>query len=247
MTSKGRREIYDELVNHTKIKNILFEKVLFQKVEDYRHVLKDLKKRKISAWVNCARRQMDSYQSLRKRLENSRYMEIHISGGEWGMACNTIHMLDLIAFLSGDKSIKIDRRDFFPLIAESKRAGYKEVYGIVLGHGKLLKSFSVSCIPDCRIPMKIEITTEKGRFIVREDVKKLFYMDENPQYPDKIESFETPYQSQMTQFVMEDIIKEGRCKLTSFDESARLHLIMIEPLISFFEENGMEKGICPIT
>lgn len=51
----------------------------------------------------------------------------------------------------------------------------------------------------------------------------------------------------MTQFVMEDIIKTGTCKLTSFEESAFLHLMLLDPLINFFEENGMEKGICPIT
>lgn len=247
MTSKGRREMYDELVNHTKIKNILFEKVLFQRVDDYRHVLKDVKKRNINAWVNCARRQMESYWNLRKRLGNSKYMEIHITGGEWGMACNTIHMLDMIEFISGDREIKIDKTDFFPLIKESKRTGYKEVYGIILGSGKVLKNFSILCMPGCRIPMKIEITTENGRFVIREDLRKLFYMDRDVKYQEKVECFEIPYQSQMTQFVMEDIIKAGSCKLTSLDESVRMHLMLVNPLISFFEENGMEKGICPIT
>ena len=247
MSSKGRREMYDELVNHTKINNILFEKVLFQRVDDYRHVLEDLEKRRIKAWVNCSRRQMESYQNLRKRVEGSSYMEIQISGGEWGMACNTIHMLDMITFVSGDKNIKIDRTYFFPFIADSKRAGYKEVYGIISGGGKNIKSFSISCIPDCRIPRKIEITTENGRFNVREDLGKLFYTDADHEYQEKTEDFEIPYQSQMTQFVMEDIIKTGTCKLTSFEESAFLHLMLLDPLINFFEENGMEKGICPIT
>lgn len=247
MTAKGRREMYDELVNHTKVNNILFEKVLFQKIDDYRHVSKDLEKRGINAWVNCTRRQMESYQNLRKRLEGSRYMEIHISGGEWGMACNMIHMLDMIVFLSGDECIELDSVDFLPLIKESKRGGYKEVYGMIAGSGKFLKNFSISCIPDCRLPMKIEIITENGRFVVREDLGKLFYMGEDTQHLEKVEPFMLPYQSQMTQFVMEDIIKRGKCKLTPFDESANLHLKMIDPLISFFEKNGMEKGICPIT
>lgn len=185
MSSKGRREMYDELVNHTKINHILFEKVLFQRVDDYRHVLEDLEKRRIKAWVNCSRRQMESYRNLRERLEGSRYMEIQISGGEWGMACNTIHMLDLITFVSGDQSIKIDRTDFFPFIADSKRKGYKEVYGMVVGSGKFLKNFSISCIPDCRIPMKIEITTENGRFIIREDLEKLFYTDADYEHREK--------------------------------------------------------------
>lgn len=247
MSSKGRREMYDELVEHTKINYILFEKVLFQRVDDYKHVMEDLKQRNINAWVNCGRRQMKSYQNLRKRLEGSQYMEIHISGGEWGMACNAIHMLDMIAFLSGDQQIKIDQTDFLPLIKESKRSGYKEVYGMILGSGEFLKNFSISCIPDCRIPLKIEITTEDGRFIVREDLNKLFYICKDTQYQEEEELFEIPYQSQMTQFVMEDIIKKGTCKLTSIEESAHLHLMMLNPMINFFEKNGMEKGICPIT
>ena len=247
MTSKGRREMYDEMVNHIKVNNILFEKVLFQRTEDYEHVLQDLKKKEIKAWVNCARRQMEFYQNLRERLESFRYMEIHISGGEWGMACNAIHMLDLIAFISGDKSIKINEVNFLPLIKESKRPGYKEVYGMIFGSGDFLKGFSISCIPNCGLPMKIEITTENGRFIVREDLKKLYYMNEESQYQEQNEAFEFPYLSQMTQFIMEDILRKGTCRLTSFDESASLHLMMLKPLMNFFEENGMEKGICPIT
>ena len=247
MTAKGRREMYDELVNHTKIDNILFEKVLFQKLDDYNHVLKDLEKRKINAWVNCARRQMDFYRNLQKRLENSKYMEIHISGGEWGIECNIINMLDMIAFISKDKYIKIDKAEFLPLIKESKRPGYKEVYGVILGSGEFLNSFSISCIPDCKVPEVIEIITENERLVVREDLKKIFCFNEDNHYQEKEECIEIPYVSQMTQFVMEDIIESGTCRLTPFDESVSLHLMMLEPLMSFFEKNGMERGICPIT
>ena len=56
-----------------------------------------------------------------------------------------------------------------------------------------------------------------------------------------------PYQSQMTQYVIEDILLKGTCKLTTYEESSRMHLEFIKPLIEFFEKHGMEKGLCPIT
>ena len=56
-----------------------------------------------------------------------------------------------------------------------------------------------------------------------------------------------PYQSQMTQYVIEEILTNKTSRLTSFNDSSRLHLEFIRPLIKFFEKNGMETGICPIT
>lgn len=245
MSSKGRREMYEQLVEHADVKNIVFEKVLFQEVGDYYWVKHDLEKRGISAWVNCARRQMDSYQHLREALAGAEYMEIHITGGEWGLACNSIHMLDIIAFLSRDDKVKVDKMNLEKEIKDSKRQGYKEVNGVIRGSGTRLKEFSISSAANTSFPIEIGITTDEARYYILEGQKQIIVKKHNGETVDL--DFEMPYQSQMTQHVMEDILETGTCRLTPYSESMKLHLQIIEPMIKFFEERGMEEGKCPIT
>ena len=56
-----------------------------------------------------------------------------------------------------------------------------------------------------------------------------------------------PFQSQLTNIVIEEILDTGDCGLTPYQESARLHKAFLEPLSAFFREQGFEEGLCPIT
>lgn len=247
MTANGRREMFDQLIGRCTVKNILFEKVLFQKVEDYEHVGSKLQELNIKAWVNCARRQMDSYQELKKELEAAKEMRISISGGEWGMACNAIHQIDLIEFLSGSSETKVDSMELLPIIADSKRAGFKEVYGTISGHSGKCKHFSVTCMKDTHVPGVVTISTDIGQYIIVEGKQKMMCMAKDGEYELIEKDFVMPFQSQMTQFVMEDILLTGESRLAKYDVSSRLHLEFIKPLIKFFNQNGWENNSCPIT
>lgn len=247
MTANGRREMFDQVIEHCTVKNILFEKVLFQKVEDYEHVGSKLEELNIKAWVNCARRQMDCYQELKKELKSAKEMLISISGGEWGLACNAIHEIDLIEFLSGSSETKIDRVNLLPEIADSKRRGFKEVYGTIEGHSGRNCHFLINCMKDTQVPAILTVSTDIGQFVILEGKRKIIYMSKDNEYELIEKDFIMPYQSQMTQFVMEDILLTGESRLVKFDVSSRLHMEFIRPLIKFFKENGWENELCPIT
>ena len=247
MTSTGRREMFEQLISHCKVKNILFEKVLFQKIEDYGYVGRRLNELNIKAWVNCARRQMDSYQELARELAFARDIRISLAGGEWGMACNAIHMIDLIEFISGGLETKIDKMQLLPEIANSKRKGFKEVYGSMEGHSGKCSHFSITCMKNSSSPITLFISTDVGQYIIIESKRKIISMTEKNNYELTEKVFDMPYQSQMTQHVLEDILLTGNSRLAPFDVSSRLHLEFIKPLIKFFNENGLGCQSCPIT
>lgn len=247
MISKGRREMFDSLVEKCVVKNVVFEKVLFQNVEDYGHVGKRLRELNINAWVNCARRQMDCYQNLKQRLSQVKEIRINISGGEWGLACNVIHEVDLVEFLSGANDTSIEKLDLLPLIAESKRPGFKEVYGTISGKSGRCTNFSINCMKGTDVPDILTISTDVGQFIILEGKRKLLSMTKENDYELIEEEFVLPYQSQMTQLVLEDVLLRGTSRLAEYDVSARLHLQFIEPLLKFFNDNGWEEKSCPIT
>lgn len=247
MSSAGRREMFDAVISKTTVPYIVFEKVLFQREADYGHVAAKLSEFGIKAWVNCARRVQDCYRQLKDEMSTVHEFEVHVSGGEWGLACNGIHMLDLVEFLSGDRATEVTELNLLDVIVDSKRKGYKEVYGSLAGHSGRCRNFSITCYRESRMPVRVDIVSGLSRIQIEEgrglktvaSVDKQFVSEELP--------FKLKYQSQLTQEVLESIVSSGDCGLPSFADSSRLHLQFLRPLMTFFENHGMEKGVCPIT
>lgn len=173
-SSASRKYVFEQAVSHSEIKYIIFEKVLFQKIEDYYAVEKLLRIKKIKSWVNCVRREWDSYISLKKIIDRSSYFTCNVSGGNWGLACNCIHLLDLIQFLSGSRNCKLDDINLTPVIVESKRKGYKEVFGAVTGSNGKCQAFSIACFKDSSLPMQIELSGDNFKAVIMEDTKKCY-------------------------------------------------------------------------
>lgn len=246
-TSNVRRKMFDQLVEHCQVKNILFEKVLFQKEEDYKYVQEKLIEYNISAWVNCVRREQESWRNVKEHIKNWNMMQMFIYGSDWGLGCNGIHMLDLIDYLSdANSNLVIDKMYFDNEIIDSKRNGFKEIHGHWVGHTDKCELFTISCTDTKNNPLIIEIIGANEKIIINEAHSKMKKIDFNSS-EEVVEEFPMLYVSQTTQIIMESILLNGKCNLIDFNDSCKLHLQMIRPLIQFFEEKGLDKGICPIT
>lgn len=246
-SSSERKSVFEELIRRSKIRYIIFEKVLFQQEYEYYEVNNMLQKYGIKAWVNCARREQKSYIELKKYIEKNNYFTFHMSGGAWGMGCNTIHMLDLIQYLSESSNLIIYKMNLLPRVEESKRKGYKEIYGSISGKcGKCL-SFTITSYYNSNAPESLQIIGDNCHVQIYEREHKVLIKQSKDGWKNTELEFPLFYQSQQTQKVIEKIITEGDCNLPKYKESMELHLLFIKPLIDFFEKQGLEKGICPIT
>ncbi len=242
-SSAVRKRMFFELLTGRVIHNIIFEKVLFQKIEDYYDVKKALDECKINAWVNCARREWDSWSTLKEELDNEEILSFDITGTNWGFGCNSIHMLDIISFF--DSTIELTYFDFGN-IKESKRSGYKELDGCLIGKGERCKSFSISCFEGENVTMSMCISTCNRRIIIHEGAgKKVEISLKGGEV--KNDDFVVEYQSGLTKKSVENILLNGETQLPHFDESMNEHLQIIKPMIEYFEKNGGEKKLCPIT
>lgn len=245
-SSAVRRRVFEELIQHSEVDYIIFEKVLFQRIEDYYYVHECLKKYKIQAWVNCPRREYTVYRELYKEVICNQVFEMHIYGGEWGMACNIVHILDLIEWYGG-APCKINNLELSDKIVESKRIGYKEIYGCISGVCGRCSNWSISSYFNSSLPLTIEII---GGYFMCKIITEKNYMIvtyKNKQWEEEVRECIHTYQSQLTQRVVEKILDTSECSLPTYMESMNTHLRIIEPLIKFFEKNGMEEGLCPIT
>ena len=244
-SSAPRRMIFEELISNAEVRNLIFEKVLFQKVEDYFAVKNTIEEKGINAWVNCARREWQSYRELVQLGVLKDSFLINIYGGEWGLACNGIHMLDLIEYIVGTGTISEIKCTLLDEIVESKRQGYKEVYGNISGKVGKYGAFNISCMKDSDVPFVIEFVTAEGIYRVLEDSGMLEIYGKDREYQCISKPFSVEYQSQLTSKVAEGILSNGCCNLPQYEDSMELHIKMLRPMLDFFKEYGFDY--CPIT
>lgn len=246
-SSSVRRSVFEELVEKSNVRNILFEKVLFQRKEDFEAVLYAVRQKNIRAWVNCARREHDAWKKVKREVSNWEYFEINITGNKWGIGCNGIHMLDLVSYLSDETdNLEIEKVSYIDDIIDSKRQGYKEYFGQILGHSGKCQLFTISCYDRDEASLVIEITGKKEKVIINESQRMKMTINYENGDVEK-EEFVMPFVTHTTKVIMESILSSGDCNLISFEESCLLHLKMMEPLFDYFEKKGISKGLCPIT
>jgi len=227
-----RAKLAGELISKKSVKNIIFEKVLFQLPEDYYFVKKMLNDTGVNAWVNCPRRTFKIYQDI-KEFFDSKPVNLYLQGGNWGMGCNSIHFLDTMAYINGSCNLLSVNTDFLDNeILESKRKGYIEFTGKTIstwenGAEQTLQSDLTSSLPP-----HIVFFNNTKRVVVHEHLKKAMFYSAESNWDPVEKSFEFPFQSQLTNLFAEDVLNHGHCELISFDESVKLHIKMIDAFIA---------------
>lgn len=248
-SSNVRREIIEKLLSNKNIKNIILEKVLFQKIEDFTVVEKLLYNKKVKSWVNCPCRMWPFYKNLKSLLKGTNTLELSINGSNWGLGCNSIHMIDLLSFLTGESEYQLYTEQLDMETIPSKRPGFIEFTGGLFGKFINNSKFSIYSYKSGNLPALVQIHNDSVRCIIRESEGKAWVSTKANNWKWKEELFEIPYQSQLTNLVVEKIIKNGSCDLTPFNESLKLHIPLIEGLINHLKRNNPEGNItiCPIT
>ncbi|WP_455949359.1 Gfo/Idh/MocA family oxidoreductase [Helicobacter pullorum] len=164
--SNVRAEVTQQLLQQKKVKNLVLEKVLFQKEQEYEIIEKCLEKEKVNCWVNHPRRMLSFYQKIREEIKGCSNIALSVVGGNWGVGCNALHFLDLFEFLTRDKVQSIDCSQLDQIMYESKRNGFYEFNGAICG--KSPKGiFSLISIKE-NSPVSLSIVTEKFNLIVDE-------------------------------------------------------------------------------
>ena len=246
-SSNARFNIIKSLVSFTKIKYLLLEKVLFQRIEEYVEVSKILNEYEIMTWVNCPRRLYPYLQELKTYLTSIKPLDISYSGGAWGLACNAIHIIDLVNYFTGEYVERIDVSRLDKMLIESKRPGFFEISGelkIFFENSSLTLSSKVT--PN-NFPV-LDIYSDDFRINLFE-TKNLsvcqFQSDKDFSFKSKIQM---PFQSELTNIVMEQILETGSCILPTYEISKKLHIPFIKSMISFFQKNyEQDLDYCPIT
>jgi predicted dehydrogenase len=243
----ARAAVVRSLLEACEVKGLMLEKVLFQKPEDYLEIQELFESKGIKVWVNHPRRLFPIYNKMKSWIAGSTRVSYQVQGGAWGLACNGLHFLDHLAYLSGETTLTISAEGLNPSVIQSKREGFVEFSGVL--HGKIGSNpFSIFCHDEFS-PVVITICTDNLNVMIDESNGwyRIARKDNHWKWEtvtDKIVHF----QSELSHKVVEDILVSGQCDLPTYADAVKLHLPFIRCLMNHLEKiEQREYNICPIT
>ena len=244
-TANVRYTVFKSLVKVCTLKNVIFEKVLFQKKEEYKAVALLLNELNIKAWVNCPRRIYPTYKKIKSMVESSQQLKLAVTGSNWGLSCNGIHFIDLFTFLTGESDISLDSSLLNKRVIESKRSGFYEILGTLNAGTRSGHLLSLTCVEDDKISIEVKIETPELELIIRETGGEWIVHRNNEK---STEVYEVCYQSQLTASNIEEIVINQKSSLTDYTESMAIHVAFIDTVKTHIEEStGNTFDSCPIT
>ena len=233
------------LLNKSKVRYLILEKFLFPSIEEYASINQLLIINGVKAWVNCPRRLFEYYHLVKEMIDSDIKMEV--IGNNWGLGSNGVHFIDIFSYLVGSNDLILLNEQLDTKILDSKRNGYVEftgevIFGIGLNSIKLVSNDDHLALPLIRISSR-DIIVEIKEF----DQPKMSIFKKSNLISE--ENIVVPFQSQLTNKVIEDVFLNGKCNLTEYEESSHIHLSLLNILIKKLREikNDHSIDICPIT
>lgn len=241
-SSNVRSKVTIDLLNDFKVKTIVFEKILFDKKNDYVIINNLLKKNKVKAYVNCPMRMMSFYRDMKTFFHGSQFKYI-VSGSQYGLITNLVHYIDHISYMNGNTDYIADTTLLKNELIKSKRKGFYELNGTFQANFKNGTQGLIHCEPEGNSPVIIQAFNDKVHFISKESEGKVLISKYANNWDWEEIEFEIPFQSELTTKLVKDILKRNDCSLTTYEESMKIHMIHLESLLRFINKNSKNKFV----
>tara|TARA_Y100000768_G_scaffold386582_1_gene375334 strand:- start:1007 stop:1981 length:975 start_codon:yes stop_codon:yes gene_type:complete len=245
-----RSKVVNKLLKVCNVKNLILEKILFQDLESYSDISKLIKATGTPTWVNHPRRMFKHYIDIKNKLSASEeVINFQVFGGNWDLACNALHFIDLISFLSNSEVMDLDFDGIDNKVINSKRSNCIEFTGSISGKLKNGNNFNICSLDGDYEDITFCILTKSGRWIIQEgDAQKIIYLGKENNFNETVVQFINEYQSTLTTRIINDILISSHTNLPSYEEACTSHIPFIEGALNSYnricDSNSL---ICPIT
>lgn len=240
-----RFEVTMAVLAHCDTLHVLFEKVLFQRLADLRDMESFLRERHIRAFVNCPRRLYSLYRRVEDMLSTSP-LQVTVAGADWGLACNSIHFIDLAAMLSDEKLHRVDCTGLGKPLP-SKRKGYQELMGTMVCRFERGSTLTLQCESDPAKYNTYSVVIRQGGHVLSIDEATGRVFDDVSHSHCVIDDGRPPFQSEMTADIVKNLLQSGVCGLPTYVQSRLLHEKMIEAMLPRFDLPITPESACPVT
>lgn len=219
----------------------ILEKLLAQSVQQVDQI-ENVLRRQSQVWVNTPRRLMGWHKAIRKQLlaHSQEDLQVRVSGGNWGLACNAIHFIDLVSWWTSAGVDGVDTRGLANW-QPSKRSGFQEVFGTLVVNFDNDSTLKLSCIQS-DAPLRIEVETLKGKWLIEEASGRAV----GPFGQEIVGQID--FQSTLTAPLVEQILASGRSELPSLVDSAAQHRPFLDALLKHWNNSQSRQDLAvPIT
>lgn len=213
-TARWRPDVVAAIAARARVDAWILEKVLAQSDAGLDAIEQHVGSSK--AWVNTPRRMLAWHQTLKSHLVNGTPMRLTVSGGAWGLACNSIHFLDMFAWWTGETIESLETSALDSTWVESKRPGNWEVMGT------LTVRFSGGSVAT--------LSAQEGDVVYRfelDDGVHTWLIDEAAGAATRSDGLDLPgrlpFQSEMSAALVESILTSGSAELPTLAQSLEIH------------------------
>ena len=247
--SNVREAVVLRLLENFQVNFLVLEKVLFQSLGSFSRVGDLIEKKQIKTWVNHPRRMFESYHAIKQNLLEGTPRVYQVAGGNWGLACNALHFIDLFEYLSDSQVASLNASGIDNEILLSKRNGFIEFTGTVRGLLQDGSHFSITSFRGEPSAPTIVLFDAEDRFVIQEGGTPCIYrFSKQNAFEVQTASFLMEYQSTLTERLTYAILEQGVCELPSFSHARLAHEKFIIPLLDKYNQiQNTHSDILPIT
>lgn len=232
--SDVREAVVNELMNVTRVKYLVLEKVLFDNIAAYDNIAKKLEENEVATWVNHPRRIFPHYKEIKREIDFSKNKNnFQVSGANWGLACNGLHFLDLFSFLTDAPVVAIDTSALDKEITGSKRKGFIEFSGTLKGSLADGSTFQIASLKDSNDPILVTMELPEVKCVVTESGVGVDFSYNRDSSKNSTKVFKPMFQSDLTTTIATSLFETGDCALPSFKEAAANHIVFMNSLLAF--------------
>lgn len=240
-SSNNRATLVEKVAQSASVQYWVLEKLLAQSRQELEFIDNSTTDAK-AIWVNTSRRLVSWHQQLKLKFYNQGPLTIKKIGGMWGMACNSIHFIDLVTWWTSESLLSVNTDKLDHAWFKAKRSGYFEICGELLvsfsGGSKLILQSNQNNIEDI---INVELSN-KSIWKINES-KGIASSSKND-----ILNGNHDFQSEITGAMVTEILTQGTCGLPNLKESSKQHAIFLDAMLKHWNTfNKSNDKLVPIT
>lgn len=243
-SASPRFRIVDFLLKYG-VKYFLLEKIVFQTNFQFHQIISSLERYKAQAYCNFVNRYIDGYNYVKNLLAlNPKPIRMIVQGGDFGLACNAIHYIDLFQYITNSKEAVISDSKIQLSEQSNKRGGeYREFTGSIAFANERKDELYITADNGSSSGVVITIEWHDQIFSFSEQTQKSIHFDGG-----KINSsdFTILPTSKLTARIVDEIFINS-CRLTQNKETAFAHSELFHLFNKVLSGTTDDDLICPIT
>ena len=232
--SDVRYKVFKEYNKKHNVKFWILEKVLTSSLKEL-----SLFPNNNNIFVNTFLRTLDVFKNIKNTIPKND-VEIFVSGSNWGLACNSIHYIDLISWVFNKMPLGINSDQLENEWFNSKRKGFYEVNGTL----KVTYPNNVQLNLTCNSStddLTIILTCESIRYEYNLITGELYLNGVT------LPKVLIPYQSEMTPVVINQINRTKKSFLTPISESIEMHRLFLDEIKKCWDRGNFKNNTFKIT